>query len=138
WLARRHLRLRDELHAAREQARHLADVLDVWQWRTDAGHRLCSLRPPQGAAMDQWSPPATAPLWEHFRSADADALRACLDARAPIADLAATLDVPAGSALACRLRAVALHDAQGRFQGYVGTARVVADVPAAEAVAAAP
>ncbi len=135
WLARRYLRLRDELHATREQARHLADMLDVWHWQTDAEHRLRSLRPPQGAAMSQWSPPPTALLWEQFPSADADALRACLAARAPIADLAATLESPQAGALACRLRGAALHDAQGRFQGYVGTARIVA---ADVAVATAP
>ncbi len=126
WLARRLLRLRDELHMAREQARHLADLLDVWQWQTGPDHRLRSLRPPQGAATSQWSPPPAALLWEHFPTADAGALRACLDAQAPIADLAASLEAPPGAPLACRLRGAALHDAQGRFQGYVGTARIAA------------
>lgn len=124
WLAHRHLRQRDELHAAREQARRLAELLDVWHWQTGPDHRLRSLRPPGGMAPPPWRAPPAALLWEQFPGADAAALRACLEAQAPIADLDASLQLPQGDPLACRLRGAALFDAQGRFQGYVGTARV--------------
>jgi len=124
WLARRHLRLRDELHATREQARQLTGLLDVWHWQTGPDHRVTSLRPPQGSTTGDRPAASGTLLWEQFRSADATALQACTEAQAPITDMHATLHTPSGS-VDCRLRGTALTDAQGRFQGYVGTARVL-------------
>ncbi len=40
WALRRQQRTLAALREAREQERHLAELLDVWQWRTDAQHRL--------------------------------------------------------------------------------------------------
>ncbi len=140
WLARRHLRLRDELHTTREQARQLADLLDVWHWRSGPDHRLTTLRPPQGTAVGDWPGASSALLWEQFDSSDAAALQACAQTGAPIADVAVNLQTPQG-ALPCRLRGSAVLDAEGRFQGYVGIARVLAGdskapVPQADGTAA--
>ncbi|HJV97163.1 MAG TPA: ATP-binding protein, partial [Albitalea sp.] len=74
------------------------------------------------------------PLWEHFRFADPAAeaaLRACLTAHAPLAELDAGFATGKNEVAVCRLRGSALTDAQGRFAGYVGTARVLATDAAA-------
>ena len=50
-------------------------MLDLWQWRTDAHHRLVLLKAPPGAA----TPSASAGdmlLWERFTDTDVPALRA--------------------------------------------------------------
>jgi len=135
-LLRRQQRLADELRDTRQQAQSLADLLDVWQWRTDAAHRITQLRPPQGASAAAWAPPPQgAAVWTHFRTADEAALRACLEAHAPLSDLNVSFVTAEGQAAHCRLRGVAQSDAQGRFAGYVGTVRVLgtAPVPAAAA-----
>ena len=87
---RRYRVLSAELQAARVQAQALEGLLDVWQWRSDATHRLMQLRPPHGAPASAWSTlAADSPLWTQFRCTEDQALRACLDARAPIEDLTA-------------------------------------------------
>jgi signal transduction histidine kinase len=125
-LHRRERRLVDELRATRLQAHGLADLLDVWQWRSDAAHRLCHVRPPRGSPPSAWAvASAGAALTAHFHPADEKALCACLDAHAPLADMAAQFRLPDGALARCELRAAPLTDAEGVFAGYVGTARVL-------------
>ena len=130
WLLMRQRRLAEALRDARVANQGLSDVLDVWQWRSDADHRLTHWRAPQGASVAAWACAALpVPLWEHFRCADEaaeSALRACLAAHAPLADLQAGFATGHSGVAVCRLRGSALTDAQGRFAGYVGTARVLA------------
>src|SRR5207245_9502806 len=54
-LWRRSRRLKRELQAIRVQAQGLADLLDVWQWRSDVLHHLTHVQPPHGAAASAWS-----------------------------------------------------------------------------------
>ena len=75
-LQREQLQLHSELQASRAQAQALAGALDVWQWRSDAQHRLTLLRPPS-TASSRWPDVNGKPLlWEHFQSDDNAALRA--------------------------------------------------------------
>lgn len=135
---RRHRALAAELQAERVQARTLEGLLDVWQWRTDATHRLVQLRPPRGAPVSSWTAlAADNPLWTQFRCTEDHALRACLDARAPIDDLTAQVTLPGGGAASCVVRGGAITDALGRFAGYVGTARMLS-MTAAQPAPAAP
>ena len=123
-----------ELQMRRAEAHALADALDVWQWRTDARHRLTQLRPPPSATL----PPAAlggAPLlWEHFQSNDT-ALRARAQSHAPLDALPVWQSDAAGQRQLMTLRGAALLDAQGRFAGHVGTAR---ELPAAQPLAGLP
>jgi signal transduction histidine kinase len=135
---RRQHALSAELQAARVQAQALAGLLDVWQWRSDATHRLTQLRPPHGAPASAWSTlTPDSPLWTQFRCTEDLALRACLDAHAPIEDLTAQVTLPGGGAANCVVRGSALTDAQGRFAGYIGTARMLSMTPAQPAAAVA-
>lgn len=130
-LHRRNRRLTSELRAVRTQSHGLANVLDVWQWKSDSAHRLVHVRPPQGSDPSAWKAAAHgSPLWEQFKPGDAEAVRACIEAHGPIHDAQAQLTLPDGSMAACQLRAVALTDDEGRFSGYVGTARVTSVQPA--------
>src|SRR3989442_7533109 len=126
WLLRRQRQPAEALRETRIAAHGLADLLDVWQWRTGPDHCLKQLRPPQGAPAAAWAavPPGVA-LWTHLHCADEAALRACLDAHAPLADVGVTFDTASGSLASGRLRGSALVDAQGRFAGYLGTLRVL-------------
>lgn len=114
-----------ELFESRQRLQGLADVLDVWQWHSDARHRLTGLRPPSGASPAAWSPVASdRPLWEVFRCDDEAGLRARLDSHAPLDDLDARhRHGPGESSVAVRLRGRAQNDGEGRFAGYVGTLR---------------
>jgi signal transduction histidine kinase len=127
-------RQRQALREARAQAQLLAQLLDVWQWQTDRHHRLLRLQPPAGAPASAWSPGAWdgQPLWERF-AAESDTLRTQIESMAPLQDVqvrpAATPD--GGEWL---LRGVPRFDAEGQFEGYLGTAR---PAPAAAAAAGA-
>lgn len=137
-LHRRNRRLASELHRVRTQSNGLAEVLDVWQWKSDSAHRLVHIRPPQGSDPSAWKTAVNgSPLWELFKPGDEEAVRACIEAHGPIHDVQAQLTWPDGSTAACRLRAVALTDDEGRFSGYVGTARVIPVQPALAAEPAA-
>ncbi|MEO7152764.1 MAG: ATP-binding protein [Burkholderiaceae bacterium] len=118
-------RTRSELADARQHLQRLADLLDVWHWHSDAGHRLVALRPPAGAPPAAWSAvELNQPLWEVFRSDDEAAFRARLDSQAPLDDVPALHRAPGADApVAMRLRARVLNDREGRFAGYVGTLR---------------
>src|SRR5439155_16922038 len=131
WLWLRQRRIGAEARDTRVAAQGLVDLLDVWQWRSSADHRLTQLRPPQGAPPAAWATQASnAAVWTLFRVADEAALRACLDAHAPLVDLSVSFRSGDGVIANARLRGTALSDAQGRFAGYLGTLRVLDAQPA--------
>ena len=135
-LLQRQRRLANELRESRIAALGLADQLDVWLWRSGPDHRMAQLRPPQGTPTGAWPAKLGKPLWEQFGSTDLPALRACVEAHAPITDLDVSFAAAAGTLTACRMRGRALTDAQGRFAGYIGTLRLLG-AEAAGVVAAA-
>jgi len=121
WLER--ARQRQALREARARGQLLAQLLDVWQWQTDRHHRLERLQPPAGARAEAWAQGdwGGQPLWERF-VADAGSLRAQLESMVALSDLAVR---PVGAAQDgdWLLRGVPRFDADGQFEGYVGTAR---------------
>ena len=119
-------RMASELREARERLRCIDELLDVWQWQTDAQHRLVQWRPPRGAAPADWADaPTEAPtatvLWQVFRPASEAALRAQLDSAAALDDIEVDRTNADGTPRPGRLRARARTDAQGLFAGYQGT-----------------
>jgi nitrogen-specific signal transduction histidine kinase len=130
-LAVRNHRVSRELQAERLRLMQVENLLDVWQWRSDESHAVVQLRPPQGSVSANWSAATVGRrLWEQFEASDANALKSCLDAHAPVNDVRTQLRLSDGSCAHCRLRALPVTDAQGRFAGYVGTARVTGATPA--------
>ena len=137
-------RLAPALREARAERQALAALLDAWQWQTDATHRLTRLTPPQDAPAGAWSAaaPARQPLWERFQLTDEATqgdLRARMQAHAPWRDLPAAQHAPGGDASTPTqwlLRGEPLLDAEGRFAGYLGTARAVVATPPQPGVAA--
>ena len=129
---------RQALREARAQGQLLAQLLDVWQWQTDRHHRLVRLQPPAGAPAEAWSHGdwGGQPLWERF-SAAADSLRAQLESMVALNDVAVR-PVGAPQDGDWRLRGVPRFDADGQFEGYVGTARAGATATAATAATAPP
>jgi signal transduction histidine kinase len=131
WLLARQRRLAGVLRQARIEAQSLSALLDVWQWRSDTQFRLTQLRPPDGAPAAAWKGPQWGEiLWARFRPADEAAMRACLDAHAPVSDLSVQVQLPDGKMAHAQLRGIALHDAEGRFAGYQGTLRVLSGAAA--------
>ncbi len=131
WAARRHGQALAALRRSRDELRRLEEMLDLWQWRSDAGHRLVSLKAPPGCTV----PPAAsgALLWERFSDTDAAALRTQLEGRLPLQDIEARF-APSGEGPArrVRLQGRACVDDDGAFAGYAGTLRVLDDpLPAA-------
>ena len=117
-------RMSRELRDTRERLRCLDELLDVWQWQTDAQHRVVQWRPPRGAAPADWTAaPSAAMLWEVFKPASEVGLRAQLDGAAPLDDVEVERGGRDGAALHGRLRARARTDAAGLFAGYQGTWR---------------
>lgn len=117
-------RLGEELRSARARASCLDQLLDVWQWHSDAQHHIISLRPPHGAPASDWST-ASQPefVWELFRVDDTAALRAQLDSAAPLDNIDVRREVPGGTTRHGVLRARMVTDAAGRFAGYHGIVR---------------
>lgn len=116
-------RLAEPLREARQQLLMQAQLQRDWQWATDAQHRLVRWQAPQGAPSSSWvgAGARTQLLWERFAAADATAqLRERLDAHQPFAEL--PLQAAEGEARWC-LQGLPCIDGQGRFAGYVGTAR---------------
>ena len=128
-------RHRQALREARAQGQLLAQLLDVWQWQTDRHHRLVRLQPPAGAPAEAWSHGdwGGQPLWERFTAAT-DSLRAQLESMVALSDVAVR-PVGAPQDGDWLLRGVPRFDADGQFEGYVGTARAGA---ATSSVAALP
>ena len=132
-------RLGEELRSARARALCLDQLVDVWQWHSDAQHRIVSMRPPDSAPASDWSA-ATRPefVWELFRVDDTAALRARLDSAAPLDNIEVRREAPGGTTRHGVLRARMVMDAAGRFAGYHGVVReptVVAVGPAAPTLA---
>ena len=126
-------RQRQALREVRAQGQLLAQLLDVWQWQSDRHHRLVRLQPPAGAPASAWSHGdwGGQPLWERF-AAEADSLRAQLESMVALSDIPVR-PVGAPQDGDWLLRGVPRFDAEGQFEGYVGTARA-----GMAAVAAAP
>ena len=124
WLALRERRSAQRLRQARLQLHSLGNLLDVWFWRSDAEHRITRIRPPAGSAPSQWEPRKLGrSLWEQFPTPIEAALRAQLDAHAPLQDIEVSLAAAHGATRPAWLRATALTGAQGQFDGYLGIVR---------------
>jgi len=131
-MQRRQQQLGSELQASRAEAHALAGTLDVWQWRTNAQHRLTQLRSPTTAANPQADVEGKPLLWEIFQSDD-PSLRARAQSHATLDALTVWRSDAAGQRHSLVLRGAAVLDAEGRFAGYVGTARELPAVPVASA-----
>jgi signal transduction histidine kinase len=119
WSRQRQLtRLRD----ARLQHQMLGQLIDVWQWQTDAEHRLVRFQPPQRAPSSSWVEGAFsgAALWERFDDAT-HSLQPRLLAQSPLTDLRVE-QTSGGVRRQWRLRGLPRFDDRGRFAGYVGVA----------------
>ena len=136
-LGRQRQRATAELREVRERLRCIDELLDVWQWQTDAQHRLVLLSPPRSAPAADWlaARPGTL-LWKHFQAADEAALQARLASQARLDDLdVQDLAAPGGPRRFC-LRGRPRSDAAGQFAGYQGLLREV--LPLATAMIAVP
>lgn len=128
------------LRDARSQHQVLTQLLDVWQWQTDRHHRLLRLQPPAGSPTSTWvgGEWGGQPMWERFEgsSDNASGLRAMLESMAPLGDVAVR---PPGVTAQTHwlLRGAPRFDAEGQFEGYVGTARAGMS-PAPDAAAREP
>jgi signal transduction histidine kinase len=132
WAGRRHWQALAALRRSRDELRRLEEMLDLWQWRSDAEHRLRLLKAPPGSAAPA-DAASGALLWERFTDTDTASLRAQLDGRLPLQDIEARF-VPAagGPARRVKLQGRACIDDSGAFAGYAGTLRVLDDpLPAA-------
>jgi len=133
-LSRRRDELAEELRATRTRTQTLAELLDVWSWRSDADHRIIAMQPPHGAATSDWSgAPLPQPIWERFSGEHAVGLRAQLTSGAALHDVPVML----GEKRRALLRGRPIRDAQGLFAGYQGTLREIAVTPAAAPIAQA-
>ncbi|HEV8311581.1 MAG TPA: ATP-binding protein [Burkholderiaceae bacterium] len=115
----------EALRDARVQAQLLTQLLDVWHWQTDTEHRLTRLQPPRGAPASAWGQRSAAQfLWERFSGGE---LRERLQAQAPLEDVRVLRSESGEQATRWSLRGTPRFDAEGRFAGYVGTARALDD-----------
>ncbi len=121
-------RYRPLLHEARQQAQVLARLQRDWQWATDAEHHLVRWQAPQRVPASSWvGHAATQTLVERFDCPGECALRQALGAHRDFDGIPARET----SGQQWLLRGVACTDAQGRFQGYLGTAeRLTEPAPA--------
>ncbi len=115
----------DKLRDARLQAQMLGQLIDLWQWQTDAEHRLVRLQPPNGAPASCWIAGAFSGqcLWERFDDGERS-LQARMQAHAPLSDLRVGLSaaLPGSPHRRWRLRGLPCFDGRGRFAGYLGLA----------------
>ena len=125
-----------EMYAARSQHAALLGSLSDTVWRTDATHALVAEpAPPSGLPSSTPAASASAPLW--FGD---PLVQQALTAQRPFSNLlipapadrgtAPTITLhaagePPGAATPCRLQGQPLLDQQGRFAGFVGTARAM-------------
>ena len=129
-------RLAEELRAARLRTQCVDQLLDVWQWQSDAEHRIVSMRPPHGAPASAWSDAASPVfMWELFGTDDDASLRAQLNGAAALDDIQVQRKAASGAARAGLLRGRTVTDASGRFAGYHGTLRDLVATSAAPAAA---
>ncbi|OYU93914.1 MAG: hypothetical protein CFE45_20400, partial [Burkholderiales bacterium PBB5] len=127
-------RQQQRVHEARQQLQLLGQLVDLWQWQTDAEHRLVRLQPPQRAPASAWVEGAFSgqALWQRFDD-DEHTLKPRMLSQSPLTDLLVRQASPAGRR-DWRLRGVPRFDHQGRFAGYLGVAE---PTEVAEAQAAA-
>jgi len=132
-------RMLEPLREARNQAQGLSQLLEAWQWQTDAQHHLVRWQAPLGAPASSWiGAAATQTLWERFvlqgpgldpESGAAARLQVRLDERAPLRDVLVRAELDESPAAqfsgSWRLRGVPCFDAAGHFSGYLGTAHPV-------------
>lgn len=128
----------------RRQGEQLAPGSDAWLWQTDRQHRLVRLQPPASAVRqghaDQWLGQS---VFDLLRAQDGPSvLPAALQREADLPPTACSwASGTTGAARPLLVRALAQHDAQGRFRGHLGVLQ--ADRPglhdtARSAAAAAP
>ena len=129
-------RLGESLREARAQAQALAQLQPDWQWQTDAHHHLVRWQAPQAAPASSWvGTAATQSLWERFALVDAGdaSLLQRLQEQQPFAEVLVEGRVDAGAAAQFSgrwlLRGQVCLDGQGRFAGFMGTARPVRAAP---------
>jgi signal transduction histidine kinase len=123
----------DRVREARLEMHALTQLLDVWQWQTDAEHHLVRLQPPQGAPGSAWAGRASGQrLWDRFDVGADDNLRERLASHSILLDVAATQS--AGTRWL--LRGVPRFDGHGSFVGYIGTARALSNDDATTSAAA--
>lgn len=134
----------EQLHAARQQAQQLAQLMDLWTWQTDAGHRVLRLQPPAGAPAGAWADGGIggALLWQHFDDTG-HSLQPRMQAQQPLQDLQVAQVARGGQpgdapARAWCLRGLPRLDGSGRFDGYTGVAWPLADTAAAPTAQPAP
>ncbi|MDT8999320.1 ATP-binding protein [Paucibacter sp. APW11] len=127
--------LRESLREARQHSHVLAQLQSDWQWQTDAHHHLVRWQAPQAALASSWvGAAATQALWERFVLVDGGeaSLRQRLNEQVALLDVQVegALEQGAAAQFSGRwlLRAQPCLDAQGRFCGYLGTARPVREV----------
>ncbi len=134
--------LTDALRNARARADYIEPLLDGWLWQTDRTHRLVGLKPPAGASAEAWSATVApvASLFDAFIAADTGALRARVEAAAPLDAIAVGLAAVGAAPRSGVLNGRAYADATGAFAGYHGSFREKApvEVAAVNPPAAAP
>ena len=110
------------LREARVQQQLLGQLLDVWQWQTDAEHRLVRFQPPQRAPSSNWVEGAFSGelLWDRFDDAE-HSLQPRLLAQSALSDLR-VVQANGGQRRHWRLRGLPRFDERGRFAGYLGLA----------------
>ena len=123
-------RLGEALRESRAQAQQLVQLQDDWLWQTDAEHHLVRWQAPQAAPASTWvGAAATQALWERFTLADGSgaSLLQRLEEQAGFGEV--LVHGRAEGAAAAQfsghwwLRGIARQDANGRFAGFIGTAR---------------
>jgi signal transduction histidine kinase len=141
WWALRLVRTQRQLTGALRIARARADciepLLDGWLWQTDRTHRLIGLKPPAGAAAEAWSATVApaASLFDAFIAVEASALRARVEAAAPLDAIGAGLAAAGTPPRAGMLHGRAYTDAAGAFAGYHGSFRETAALALVEGAA---
>lgn len=125
WLVWRHTQAASA-RATHAELQAIGQLLDVWQWRTDAQHRLVRWAPPRGAPSSAWSGSSPAmQAWDRLDAQGTLRLRERMHEHAPLTDLP-LVQIGAGAAAPrWRVRGLPLLDGDGRFAGYTGTARCV-------------
>ncbi len=133
--ARTRTRDAEALRSARAEARDLRQLQDAWRWETDARHCLVAWCGPGRAARSHCALFAdeTAPGSSPRRDALSDRLRA----EQAFAGLRIASAQAIDGTQTWILAGVPHHDAEGRFSGFVGSAKPADEIEALRAAAAA-